>query len=137
MHLVTFALAGGIDTTANQHSAFLSGVYISIWVFTAGILMPVLGHFLNQRRYTFWVVAVLHHSNFLLATPKGSQTAADSVNMIEANNVILSSPHHRLRLTMGNTIGSESNLTIDKVVAPFHAERGKAELNKPHLLGKQ
>ncbi len=58
---VVFALSDGMDTIAKRHSAFLSGVCISIWALTTGILMPVLGHLFDQRRYTltFWIVAAL------------------------------------------------------------------------------
>ena len=58
---VVFALSDGMATLPKQHSAFLAGISISSWALVTGILMPILGHFFDQGRYTltFWIVACL------------------------------------------------------------------------------
>jgi MFS transporter, ACS family, hexuronate transporter len=58
---VVFALSDGMATLPKQHSAFLAGISISAWALATGILMPVLGHFVDHGRYTvtFWIVAFL------------------------------------------------------------------------------
>lgn len=58
---VVFALSEGMAALPKQHTAFLAGICISAWALTTGILMPILGHFFDQRRYTltFWIVASL------------------------------------------------------------------------------
>jgi MFS transporter, ACS family, hexuronate transporter len=58
---VVFALSDGMATLPKQHSAFLAGISISAWALATGILMPILGHFFDQGRYTFtfWIVAFL------------------------------------------------------------------------------
>jgi MFS transporter, ACS family, hexuronate transporter len=58
---VVFSLSEGMATLPKQHSAFLAGISISAWALVTGILMPVLGHFFDQGRYTFafWIVAFL------------------------------------------------------------------------------
>lgn len=58
---VVFALADGMAVLPKQHSAFLAGFAISAWALATGLLMPLLGHLFDQRRYTltFWLVACL------------------------------------------------------------------------------
>ena len=58
---VVFSLSDGMATLPRQHSAFLAGISISAWALVTGILMPILGHFFDQGRYTFafWIVAFL------------------------------------------------------------------------------
>ncbi|HMH13833.1 MAG TPA: MFS transporter [Edaphobacter sp.] len=58
---VVFSLSDGMATLPKQHSAFLAGISISAWALVTGILMPILGHFVDQGRYTFtfWIVAFL------------------------------------------------------------------------------
>jgi MFS transporter, ACS family, hexuronate transporter len=58
---VVFALSDGMATLPRQHSAFLAGICISAWALVTGILMPILGHFFDQGRYTitFWIIACL------------------------------------------------------------------------------
>ena len=58
---VVFSLSDGMATLPVQHSAFLAGICISAWALATGILMPILGHFFDQGRYTFtfWIVAFL------------------------------------------------------------------------------
>jgi MFS transporter, ACS family, hexuronate transporter len=58
---VVFSLSDGMAMLPIQHSAFLAGICISAWALATGILMPILGHFFDQGRYTFtfWIVAFL------------------------------------------------------------------------------
>ena len=58
---VVFSLSDGMAMLPNSQSAFLSGVCISAWALTTGVLMPVLGQLFDQARYssTFWMVACL------------------------------------------------------------------------------
>ena len=58
---VVFALSDGMATLPGQHSAFLAGICISAWALATGILMPILGHFVDRGSYTFtfWIVAFL------------------------------------------------------------------------------
>lgn len=58
---VVFALADGMATLPKEQSAFLAGFAISAWAFATGLLMPLLGHLFDHRRYTltFWLVACL------------------------------------------------------------------------------
>ncbi|QHS53384.1 MFS transporter [Edaphobacter sp. 12200R-103] len=58
---VVFALADGMAMLPKEHSAFLAGFAISAWALTTGLLMPLLGHLFDQRRYalTFWLVSCL------------------------------------------------------------------------------
>jgi ACS family hexuronate transporter-like MFS transporter len=58
---VVFALSDGMANLPKQHSAFLAGICISAWALVTGILMPILGHFFDQGRYTitFWIIAFL------------------------------------------------------------------------------
>ena len=58
---VVFSLSDGMATLPSQHSAFLAGICISAWALATGMLMPILGHFFDQGRYTFafWIVAFL------------------------------------------------------------------------------
>jgi MFS transporter, ACS family, hexuronate transporter len=65
---VVFSLSDGMATLPRQHSAFLAGISISAWALATGILMPILGHFVDQGRYTFtfWIVAFLPPMGTLL-----------------------------------------------------------------------
>lgn len=75
---VVFALSDGMATLPKQQTAFIAGICISAWALTTGILMPILGHFFDQHRYTltFWIVACLPPLGTILwrilATPPSS-----------------------------------------------------------------
>lgn len=73
---VVFPLADGMTVLPKEHSAFLAGFCISAWALVSGLLMPLLGHLFDHKRYglTFWLVACLPPLGTLLwrilATPR-------------------------------------------------------------------
>jgi MFS family permease len=58
---VVFALSDGMMSVPKQHSAFLAGFSISAWALVTGLLMPLIGHLFDQKRYdaSFWIVACM------------------------------------------------------------------------------